>query len=215
MNEARKHVTCGGRVFVSATKDKKRTKILRGPEGERIELKIVGDQREYHEDIITQDGTVVAVPERIPSKRPVEIKPGDHVYTHHFLTHDDNSTLIEYEGEPVYMLSYDQIYAVVEDGQITKVLGQWVLAKPVEEKSEPTASGIYTKAVTGEEQNYAIITHMSEQAKEELDMKVGDKVYCHKRATYKIEIEGEIYYRMRILDIWAVIEEEELCQETV
>lgn len=214
MTEAKEHVTCGGRVFISAIKDKKRKRFLTGPEGEKIELIMVGDQREYDEDIITQDGIIVAVPKYVKGVSEIEIKPGDHVYGHHFMTHDDNTANgIEYNGDQVYILEYDQIYVLMKDGEIDKVLGQWVLGEPVEIDTKPSESGLYSKPFGGHEKNYAVVTHVSKWAFEETGLQPGDKVYIHERARYKIEIEGKLYYRMRFKDIYAKVEEE-LCQET-
>lgn len=220
MTQTTNYITTGGHVYIAAHNDDNLTKHIKGPNGTVIPLLIPKKWNEWDEDYVQQDGIVVAVPAHWTEengegeKRPaeVQIQPGDRIFTHHHLCHEDNGTLCNLDGISVWKLTYEQCYCVVApDGTISKVLGRWVLLEPIEEKFE-TEAGVLIPRVQGIEKQtrYATVAHMSDRSKEELDMKPGDKVFIHNRATYKLKIDGKLYYRARIEDIYAVVDEEEM-----
>jgi co-chaperonin GroES (HSP10) len=208
------YITTGSRVYISAFKDEKRIKNIKGPDGP-IPLYIPGDWNEFDEDYVKQDGIAIAVPDKamIPTddgkKRqvPVQIAAGEKVYTHHHLCHEDNGTLIVLDnGLPVWSLEYDQCYCTVSAEGTIKALGQWVLCEPIKD-NWTTETGVYKIHRVDKKKNYAIVRHISDLAKEELpELKEGDKVLIHERGGYVMKVEGKDYFRTRIKDIQAIME---------
>lgn len=214
------YITTSGKVYIAAHNDDNLTKHIKGPDGTTIPLLIPKKWNEWDEDYVKQDGIVVAAPTQFTETdyegrkhvRPVQLKPGDRIFTHHHLCHEDNGTLINLDGMAVWQLEYDQCYCVVSmEGDVQKVLGRWVLLEPIPEKWE-TSTGVLKTYRVDKKTHYAKVAYMSDRSKDELDMKEGDTVFIHNRATYKMKIDGKLYYRARIEDIYAVVNEEELCE---
>lgn len=212
------YITTGGNVYIAAHNDDNLTKHIKGPDGTTIALVIPKKWNEYDEDYVQQDGIVVAVPAHCTEengegeKRPaeVQIQPGDRIFTHHHLCHEDNGTLINLDGIAVWKLTYEQCYCVVsQEGEVIKVLGRWVLLEPIPEKWE-TETGVLKTYRVDQKTHYAKVAYMSDRSREELNMVEGDTVFIHNRATYKLKINGKLFYRARIEDIYAVVNEEEV-----
>lgn len=213
------YITTHGAVYIAAHNDDNLTKHIKGPNGTVIPLLIPKKWNEWDEDYVQQDGIAVAVPTRWTEENgegekriaDAQIQPGDRIFTHHHLCHEDNGTLCDIDGMAVWKLEYEQCYCIVsQDGEVQKVLGRWVLLEPIPEKFETEAGVMIPKINRPNKQaHYATVAHMSDRSKEELDMAPGDKVFIHNRATYKLKIDGKLYYRARIEDIYAVVKEEE------
>jgi len=219
MTQTTNYITTGGAVYIAAYNDDNLTKHIKGPNGTSIALLIPKKWNEWDEDYVQQDGIAVAVPTHYTEengegeKRVAEaqVQPGDRIFTHHHLCHEDNGTLCNLDGISVWKLTYEQCYCIVSpQGEVTKVLGRWVLLEPMPEKFETEAGVLIPKIHRPDKKtHYAKVAHMSDIAREELDMTEGDKVLIHNRATYRLKIDGKLFYRARIEDIYAVVNEEE------
>lgn len=127
----------------------------------------------------------------------VDISPGDHVYTHHFLTDTDNER--EINGEMYYELAYEHLYCKVVGGEI-KMLNEWNFVSPVEASNDPTEYGIILELKKKNELRVGIINHPCQKLTER-GIKAGDKVFFRKGREYVMDVEGEPYYRIETNDI--------------
>lgn len=151
---------------------------------------------------VTQEGYVIAAPKKLSSGKPIEIKRGDYVYTHHFLCDEDQK--VELDGEKFYQLIYEYIHCKVENGKITMV-GDWNLIEPWEEPEEVSPGGIILVNLNKPETpNIGIARHITDYMRE-MGVKEGDKIYFTKNSDYEMIVEGETYWRMRDQDIIGIV----------
>lgn len=185
-------------VLIKAEKDKK---ALHKVEGTDITLQIPTHFREYDHDIATQDGIVYGVPLMVTGNKQIEIKEGDHVYCHHFLTNEEHK--MEYFGEDIYQLQYDSIYCKIVDGEI-ETIGKWNLLEIVNEEEEKTKSGLIVNANPKVIEGIAIMRYPSKAMQEEgvVDgVKIKYNSGGKRNAGYVILVEGKKYYRIGDDDI--------------
>lgn len=184
-------------VYVKADKYKKETKVR--PSGLILWQDV--DVQKYHEDRVCQDGIVKYIPGKIQSGE-IEVKEGDHVYTHHFLTEDQNA--IEINDELLYAISYESVYCVVNNGDI-KMLGKWNFLKPILEKDQ-LDNGLYFIPKNKYDTKKAIVEFTSKEMQED-GLKKGDIVFFSKNSDYVINVEGEYYFRVENEDIIGIFKE--------
>jgi len=152
-----------------------------------------------------QHGVVVETPGALPNGINFDIKKGDIVYCHHFLTQEENEVKF-YEQELVYKIHWNDIYCRLRNGKL-KMLYHWNLVeqKMEDEKDFTTESGIVIKPHMEEIELRGYIRHMNKGMKE-LGVKEGDEVVFSENSEYSMNIMGEKLMRMRNFDILAKIE---------
>ena len=147
---------------------------------------------------ITQDGIVLssclkAKHSMFDKELKVEIGPGDHVYTHHFLT--DEAYEREFNGKKYYEILYENIYCKVVDGQI-EMLNDWNFVTAISKGLEQTESGIILETTEKPVTRTAIMQHPNQ-----VDAYPGDTVLFKTKREYEIDVEGHTYYRILKDDI--------------
>tara|TARA_R110000824_G_scaffold316174_4_gene503387 strand:+ start:629 stop:1210 length:582 start_codon:yes stop_codon:yes gene_type:complete len=152
-----------------------------------------------------QYGTVIAVPKGLPGGINLDIKKGDKVYCHHFLTSEENKIHF-HDEDKVYSVHWSNMYARVRKGKL-KMLHHWnfVKQKIEEESNYMSESGIYLKPEAEDEELYGYVEHMNDELKG-WGIKKGDEVIFSKNSEYDMYIEGEKLLRMRNFDVLAKIE---------
>ncbi len=183
---------------------KKRKRKLTGTD---IEIEIIGDQREFETDIVTQDGIVVGCPESLSTGVPVEIENGDHIYVHHFLAHEDHA--IDWGQGKFYETTYNNVFCKIKEGKIVAV-NQWVICEGVFEEKK-SASGIILTSEPERVKHKMIVRAIGPLGQEECGAEEGDMVQLFDQpqgtGDYELLIEGKMYYRVRAKDIAAVWQE--------
>lgn len=153
-------------------------------------------------DNIVQDGEVFSVCKKAKGSYfyedlKIEVSPGDKVYTHHFLTHEDSER--EFNGEKYYETKYENLYCKVSDGNI-KMLNNWNFVSPIEDELEITSFGLQLEFKQKNKLRVGVINH-SYPSLTEKGVNVGDTVFFKEGREYNIEIEGEYFYRIHTNDI--------------
>jgi len=191
--------TIKNKVLIRAFKDEKAFHEVKGTD---IKLQILTHFREHDEDICTHSGIVVAAPmkyaikdaygEQVGVCTDIEIKEGDKIYTHHFLTHEENDASIL--APNTFAMEYDEIYCKVVDGEIEMLKG-WNFLEPIEEENE-SKSGLIITANPKKIPGRAIMRHPSKDMRES-GVVEGTEVLFKKNAGYVILVEGKKYYRVK------------------
>ena len=152
-----------------------------------------------------QHGVVVETPGALPNGINFDIKKGDIVYCHHFLTQEENEVKF-YEQELVYKIHWNDIYCRSRNGKL-KMLHYWnfVEQRMEDEKDFKTESGLITKPYMEEVKLHGYIRHMSDWSKKQ-GLKEGDEVIFSENSEYDMDIMGKKLMRMRNFDILAKIE---------
>ena len=152
-----------------------------------------------------QHGVVVETPRSLPEGVNLDIKKGDTVYCHHFLTQDENEIKF-YEQNLVYKIYWSDVYCRVRNGKL-KMLHYWNLVeqKMEDEKDYTTKSGILTKPNMEEVELHGYIRYMNDWMRDQ-GIKEGDEVVFSENSEYDMNIMGQKLMRMRNFDILAKIE---------
>ena len=167
-----------------------------------------------------QYGTVASVPHVISHHHEnehghqigyyggAEIKEGEKIYFHHFVTEPQNR--YDMGGETVYLCRYDQVYCVIRDEKI-EMIEDWLLAEPImeDESNFISPSGIYLKPSLGVVPNIATVRHVSKVCAEQ-GITPGDTIVYKKDANYDMKVEGTEYYRMKAYNVAVIIRNGEL-----
>lgn len=179
--------------YIQADKEKNKEQEL-GDTGIKLFIDAEAGNRQHHKETVTQDGIVMYPAAKCDSGLDIQIKKGDHVYTHHFLCDDENAVMIN--GVLCYEISYDAIYCVIEGANI-RMLNKWSFAEPIEEDESnyKTESGIYTKSTVDNVLQKARMVYPSEEMKR-CGVKKGDIVIYYRVGGYEMIVEGETYYRL-------------------
>lgn len=187
-------------VYIKTEKESKHTLSFKN-----FKFNIDSEFNPFDDDIVTRCGVVVAAPlEAINSYTDeildVELKPGDIVYTHHFLTHDDNEAVIN--GEKVYQIRYEDCYCRVRDGKL-KMLNEWNLIEPIKEKEEDFRIGrVITKVDLSHDSSKGVLKNICSKMKN-LGVKINDTIYFKKNRDYFITVGDKKYFRVNTRDIVA------------
>tara|TARA_Y100001963_G_scaffold141967_1_gene210894 strand:+ start:263 stop:844 length:582 start_codon:yes stop_codon:yes gene_type:complete len=152
-----------------------------------------------------QYGVVVETPLSLSKGVDIDIKEGDTVYCHHFLTQKENEIKL-YEQDLVYKIHWSDVYCRIRNGKL-KMLHYWNFVEQRTEKEDDfkTKSGIITKPVAEEVKYHGYIRHMNSWMKKQ-GVKEGDEVIFSENSEYDMNIMGQKLMRMRNFDILAKIE---------
>jgi co-chaperonin GroES (HSP10) len=189
------------RVLVYADRDKNKRY-----NSENLDLIIEMINTENDVDNCVHDGVVRYVPVKHPRGLDFEVKPGDHIYCHKFLTHDDQCFVLN--GEIISQVDYENhVYCKIVNDEIVPV-GQWNIMEPIseEESNYITKSGIYLKSKREVDTEKAKITHPSAYMRAQ-GVKEGSIVFFHKNADLPVKIEGKVRYPIRDKHLIAIITE--------
>lgn len=148
---------------------------------------------------VCQDGVVLTVCDKAKhsmfgNELEVEVSPGDHVYTHHFLT--DPAFERDFNGKKYYEIKYEDAYCKIVDGEV-EMLNEWSFVTPIENERKTTESGIILEAMAKKEVRTAIIQHPCKG----LGLLPGDFILFRAGREYEINVEGHTYYRITKKDI--------------
>lgn len=138
-------------------------------------------------ELVTQEGVVKALPLR---KTNLDIAVGDKVYTHHFLTDDDQKV------ENHYRILPTSLYCKIVDNEIVAI-GEWNLCEPITETKK-----YLEHSVTHQNKFKAILSHASQKLKQH----EGKMIYFTTNSDYEIIVEGKKYFRIHDWDIIAIQE---------
>lgn len=148
---------------------------------------------------VVQDGVVLSVCEKAKNSyyyTPLEIniEPGDHVYTHHFLT--DKAFERNFNRKTYYEIKYEDVYCKVVDNEI-QMLNDWNFVTPIEQNLSRTDSGIYLELEAKNEVCVGLMQHPNK----DMGVYPGDRVLFKRGREYEIDVEGNTYYRINNRDI--------------
>jgi co-chaperonin GroES (HSP10) len=148
---------------------------------------------------VVQDGVVLSVCDKAKNSYyytplEIEIEPGDHVYTHHFLT--DKAFEREFGGKTYFEIKYEDIYCKVVDRDI-HMLNDWNFVTPIEREINRTESGIFLELGSKSEMCVGLMQHPNK----DMNMYPGDRCLFKKSREYEIDVEGHTYYRINNRDI--------------
>jgi len=147
-----------------------------------------------------QYGTVKSVPENLNRfkrfKDEVDIKEGDKIWFHHFVV--EESSKIDLFGENVYMLPYEQIFAVEREGELLPT-NDFVFIKPDVKQRE---SSILHTSEDGELSKKTGTVVYTCKDGERMGLDKGDRIFF-KSAPYDMDVNGEKLYRLRADNILA------------
>ena len=134
-----------------------------------------------------------------------DIKPGDRVYCHHFISRRDHKVNFLENEKLIHKIHKNFIYCLVRDEKLI-MLDNWVLVEQVRESEDDckTDSGIWFKANPDEEEFHGILRHSNQELLDQ-GCKIGDRVIFSENSEYEMEIEGEKLMRMRTEDVLATI----------
>lgn len=178
------------RVIIKA--DNPKTHIDMGD----VKFQIIPQWREYEEDVVVQSGTIIEVP-----KDSSNLKKGDYVYCHHFLTHHENDITNHMEG--CYVMEHKNIYCRIVDGEVEMMDG-WNLLEPVEE--DKMNGEIVINTSTKMQTGLGIMRFPSKNMSR-LSIVNGVFVEFKRNAGYLILVEGKKYYRLHDSNIIAYVGE--------
>ena len=191
--------------YVSADKDKNKKLNIKGHNGENLFIDIDFDKYRH----AVQDGIIESTPTKIGKEysNDIPLEKGDKVYFHHFVVQPDNSYI--HDDKELFKCDYPSIYCVIRDGKIN-MIEDWILCKPIQEPEENfIRNGLYLKPSRENIPLRAIICHISKKAHES-GLMVGDEIIFKEDSDYDMMIEGDIYYRMKISSVSAILRNGEL-----
>jgi co-chaperonin GroES (HSP10) len=147
-----------------------------------------------------QYGTVKSVPENLNRfkrfKDEVDIKEGDKIWFHHFVV--EESSKIDLFGENVYMLPYEQIFAVEREGELLPT-NDFVFIKP--DVKERESSILHTSKDGELSKKTGTVVYTCKDG-ERMGLDKGDRIFF-KSAPYDMDVNGEKLYRLRADNILA------------
>lgn len=138
----------------------------------------------------------------------IDIKVGDKVYVHHFVSQDDMQVVSS--GRTLYKADYNHIICVVRGEEIFPT-EKWILASPIMESEEDTYVNvgdvkIYTKMKTEKKYLMSKVEAVSNQAKK-AGYDPGQTIIHPTFSEYAIKVEGKDMFRMHIDDVYAVLKD--------
>lgn len=142
-----------------------------------------------------------------------QVLDGDKIYFH-FNTINDNN-LVQYLGDKIYKLAYQNAICVVRDGVIIPISGH-ILVDPIWDdgvqdlgsgkRGKLSESGIVTELNDKPKYLEGIVKYICEPMQGDImDIFVGDKVIYAPHADWEVEIENVKYYVIKYWDIEAKI----------
>lgn len=186
-------------IFVHIPKKIKDTIILKNG----ATLFLAGDYDRFSNRAVS--GTVVSV----PLKWQDIFREGDEVFYHHTVITGKNRCIDWEEG--VFKVQYTKahtydclVYLINREGVYTTT-NDWVFVKPFDEKREEKIGSIYIPDLNPPKQFRGEICFCNDYVESELGVREGDVIVWSKDSEYAIEVEGVVYYRMKMDDIMAVL----------
>jgi len=169
-------------------------KVIEDQEGEKREIFIDTSWDKVQHAV--KFGTIFKVPISFDEhySHGHEVKEGDKVCFHQFVVQDSN--IIEYNGKKYWRAHFQHVWAIIEENEI-KPLDRWLFVKPIKDESNTTESGLVKSVFNEYVKNKGIVEASSVYA-EGFGIKKGDLIHFMSDADYPIEINGDLYYRMRI-----------------
>lgn len=169
----------------------------------------IGDQELYLDTTyepewhVNQEAYVHEVP-LIPEFPKHKIEKGEKAIVHHNIPTFDQRQVTYADGKNIFWAHQTEIFCTIsEDGEI-KMQEPWILVKP---KNKPKSSSvIITLDEEGEWERHGELVHLNDSSYE-MGMKEGDHIYYSKNSDYRIEVEGETYFRMRNDDVELIFDE--------
>jgi co-chaperonin GroES (HSP10) len=175
------------------------------------ELNLYQDTSFHPEQHIKGVGKCLAIPDSEGQGDPhenivQEVQVGDEILFHYNVINEGN-----YMDEGVYRCEYQHVFAV-RDGDAWKMIGGWVMMKPVYEDGvekvdidgrsmavRQTESGIITETHIIPSTEFAELMHVGTPMKNRSDCpyKSGDQVLYLKDMDFEVEVDGERIYMMR------------------
>ena len=153
----------------------------------------------YNPELNTrQHGIVYSI-----SKNINNIKVGDKVYCHHFISRRDHRVTFLENEKLIHKIHKNFIYCLSRDEKLI-MLNNWVLVEQVKESEEDckTNSGIWFKPHPEEEQLHGILRYSNQELLDQ-GCSIGDRVIFSTNSEYDMEVEGEKLMRMRNKDVLA------------
>ena len=191
-----------------------------------VSLRAVELEKPVHDEIVLQNGAKLYVDSKFnefkwrvtegpvvcaPYRHDTGVEEGDTLYFHHLvvvnegqvLTGHDNHYLVRYD--PSHTVNNQAIaYKSKKSGHIYTLAG-WTLIKPVENDS--LSSDIIEVVELEKAPTTRGTVAFSGDYMEDVQVRPGDTVVFRDKMQYKINIDGEDYYRVRSEDLLYVEEE--------
>lgn len=185
--------------FVYIETDKSRKSVIKDGEFEYFNDTTYNP---HHKDNVVQDGIVHSVCTRAKDsyffkELDIEIAPGDHIYTHHFLTDSDNER--EFNGKTYYEIRYENLYCKVIGEEII-MLNEWNFITPIPESISQSESGIILEFAQKNKLRIGKVNHLSKSLYKK-GVNIGDTICFKQGREYEIIVEGNTYYRINSNDI--------------
>ena len=155
---------------------------------------------------VCQDGTVLSCPLSYSQdaldqgSEYIDLKPGDKIYFHHFVTTEYDQA-IEFEGTEFYEMPYHQIFCKVDSEGNIIMQKDYNFVEPIEipesELISPHGFNIANPAAAKNKYRAleGILKYPSPRMIE-LGFKPNDRIKFIPGSEYKIDIEGKLYYRI-------------------
>jgi co-chaperonin GroES (HSP10) len=140
-----------------------------------------------------------------PCKFDTGAKPGDTLYFHHHvvvndgqpITGEENSYLVNYSEEAMD----NQAIAYRPKGSENIIpLGGWIVLEPVKEEKKKESEIIEVIKLQEDPIAKGRVAYHSDSLKE-INLKVGDVVGFNHKFGYRFKIDGEVYLRIRLIDL--------------
>jgi co-chaperonin GroES (HSP10) len=174
-----------------------------------FDFQIDTDFRQFHNAM--QKATVEAAP------IGTELEHGDVVYVHHFVA--DRENRLPFKNGHYSWIEYANIYCKIVDGKPV-MLNNWMFVEPVmadnQQFFDTSKYGIALNMKQGSDylDRVGIARHLSQSAKD-AGISEGDKILFGKNCEYDIKIEGTLFYRMDLVDIITILDDEVRLQSVV
>ncbi len=123
-----------------------------------------------------------------------KLNEGDNVVFHQFVVQPEN--IINYDGKDYYRAHYMHVWAKIDGDDIYPV-DKWLFVEPIVDEDNITDDGLVKNVFAKYLPNVGIVKASSDYVKT-FGIKDGDKIHFMNDADYPIEINGKLYYRMRI-----------------
>jgi co-chaperonin GroES (HSP10) len=149
------------------------------------------------------EGEVIAV----PAKYETEVEVGDTLYFHHLvviadgqpLPVDDNHYVVRYDPDnPLNSQAF--AFKSKRTGEV-KPLSTWSILEHVEQEKEVKSDLIEVVEVKERQVKKAKVAFENQKLRD-LGVKKGDIVGVKKDSDYAFKIDGETFYRTRLVDLW-------------
>lgn len=161
-------------------------------------------------DFCVHEATIHSLPLILQSGNEVEVKEGDRVLCHHFVT--DESCIKDIDGERLSELYYDNIYAKYND-KVIEPIHDYVFIEPIEDKFSGFENGLFVTR-NCVKNRVGKLRFFNKDA-DTLGLNEGDTVIFKANREYEMKIDDVLYYRMKLDDIEGVLNVEDVLKVMV